>query len=194
MIPMEATPSPIAMTTPILADGPLNVRDATLDDLPAIVAIYNSTVASRQVTADLAPIEVDSRVAWFNAHSPARRPLWVAEREGQVVGWLSLSDFYGRPAYGKTAEVSIYLAEAARGQGLGRRLLGLIMERAPGLGVTTLLAFIFGHNGPSLALFEAFGFSRWGDLPRVAELDGVERDLVILGLRLDESPAASLAA
>lgn len=163
------------------------LRDAALTDLPAIVEIYNSTVASRQVTADLDPVTVESRVAWFHAHSPAHRPLWVAQRGEEMLGWLSLSDFYGRPAYRKTAEVSIYLAPAARGQGLGRYLLGQAIERAPALGVATLLGFIFGHNAPSLGLFEAFGFARWGDLPRVAELDGVERDLIILGKRLDAS-------
>lgn len=182
------------MTTASPSVPPLMVRDATLSDLPAIVAIYNSTVASRQVTADLTPVTVDSRLSWFHAHTPSHRPLWVAEQGGEIVGWLSLSDFYGRPAYQKTAEVSIYLAEAARGQGLGRRLLALAIERSPALGVSTLLGFIFGHNAPSLGLFEAFGFTRWGDLPCVAELDGVERDLIILGLRLGESPAVFLAA
>jgi phosphinothricin acetyltransferase len=57
--------------------------------------------------------------------------------------------------------------------------------RAPRLGLKTLLGFIFGHNEPSLRLFEVFGFQRWGILPRVAELDGVERDLVIIGRRLE---------
>ena len=62
------------------------------------MAIYNSTVAGRAVTADLDPVSVDSRIAWFHAHNATRRPLWVAEADGQMVGWLSFSDFYGRPA------------------------------------------------------------------------------------------------
>ncbi|GAB3628746.1 GCN5-related N-acetyltransferase [Pandoraea terrae] len=168
----------------------LSLRDATLDDLPGIVAIYNSTVASRQVTADLDPIPVDSRVAWFHAHQPKTRPLWVVEHNGVMLGWLSLSDFYGRPAYHRTAEVSIYLSEAARGKGLGRYLLQQLIARAPGFGVRTLLGFIFGHNEASLRLFSAFGFARWGDLPGVAELDGVERDLIIVGLRLPDGVPA----
>ncbi|MFP3710773.1 N-acetyltransferase, partial [Paraburkholderia sp. SIMBA_009] len=57
----------------------LQYRDATLDDLPAIVAIYNSTVPSRQVTADLEPVSIDSRRAWFEAHGREKRPLWVVE-------------------------------------------------------------------------------------------------------------------
>ena len=162
----------------------LTFRDATLADLPTIVAIYNSTVPSRLVTADLEPVSVDSRRAWFDAHVPARRPLWMVENEGQMVGWLSFSDFYGRPAYLATAEISIYLDENARGQGFGAAMLAQALEHAPGLGIQSALGFIFGHNEPSLKLFRRFGFHEWGVLPRVANLDGVERDLVILGLRL----------
>jgi L-amino acid N-acyltransferase YncA len=160
-------------------------RDATEADLPAIVAIYNSTVASREVTADLEPVSVDSRRAWFAAHGPARRPLWVVEEAGRVIAWLSFSDFYGRPAYRHTAEISIYLDDAARGQGLGTRLLDAALARAHEFDVDTALGFVFGHNAPSLKLFARFGFERWGHLPRVAVLDGVERDLVIVGKRLD---------
>jgi L-amino acid N-acyltransferase YncA len=161
-----------------------NFRDATLDDLPGIVAIYNSTVPSRLVTADLEPVTVESRLAWFHAHGPQARPLWVVEENGTVVAWLSFSDFYGRPAYLRSAEVSIYLAESVRGKGLGKQLLQAALERAPALGINTLLGFIFGHNEPSLRLFKGFEFQTWGSLPRVAVLDGVERDLVILGRRL----------
>jgi phosphinothricin acetyltransferase len=161
-----------------------NFRDATLDDLPGIVAIYNSTVPSRLVTADLEPVTVESRLAWFHAHGPRARPLWVVEENGTVLAWLSFSDFYGRPAYQRSAEVSIYLAESARGKGLGKQLLQAALERAPALGIDTVLGFVFGHNEPSLRLFKSFEFQTWGTLPRVAVLDGIERDLVILGRRL----------
>lgn len=169
----------------------LSYRDATLDDLPAIVAIYNSTVPSRQVTADLEPVSVESRVAWFHAHGPQKRPLWVVEdrQNGSVIAWLSFSDFYGRPAYQRSAEVSIYLDERARGKGLGKQLLAASLAAAPALGIDTVLGFIFGHNEASLRLFRGFGFDTWGTLPRVAVLDGVERDLVILGKRLDTAAA-----
>jgi len=159
-------------------------RLANQQDLPAIVAIYNSTVASREVTADTEPVSVESRQAWFDHHNPERRPLWVAEQDGAILGWLSYSDFYGRPAYAGTAELSIYLHEDARGKGLGRYLLGQAIDHAPAIGVHTLLGFVFGHNQPSLKLFDAFGFERWANMPRVATLDGIERDLVILGKRV----------
>lgn len=165
-------------------------RVARQQDLPVIVDIYNSTIASREVTADTEPVTVASRQQWFDDHDPQRRPLWVIHAdndmaaEPEVLGWMSYSNFYGRPAYSGTAELSIYIAEAARGKGIGRYCLEQAIEYAPSIAVHTLLGFIFGHNVPSLALFKKFGFDTWAHLPRVANLDGIERDLIILGRRV----------
>jgi L-amino acid N-acyltransferase YncA len=163
---------------------PKRHRPAVRADLPQIVEIYNSTVPSRMVTADTEPVPVESRLRWFEEHTPGARPLWVVEDAGRIAAWLSFSSFYGRPAYSKTAELSVYVHEGRRNKGLGSYLLAEALAHAPALKVDTLLGFIFGHNEPSLALFRRFGFSRWGELPKVAALDGVERDLVIVGKRL----------
>lgn len=167
-----------------MSDHPMRIRDAVIADLPAIVAIYNAAIPGRMATADTEPISVESRTAWFRDHTPQARPLWVAESDGEIGGWCSLQSFYGRPAYHATAEVSIYVAPNHRRAGIARRLLDECVRRAPELGLATLLGFIFGHNEPSLRLFGSFGFQRWGELPRVAELDEIERDLVIVGRRL----------
>lgn len=161
-----------------------SIRLAAPADLARIVDIYNSTVASREVTADLQPVSVESRRAWFDAHSAERHPLWVAEQGGVVVGWASVSAFYGRPAYDATAELSIYLDAAVRRHGLGQRMLDHVLAACPALQIRTVLGFIFAHNLPSLALFERNGFARWAHLPEVAELDGTRRSLVIVGLAL----------
>jgi L-amino acid N-acyltransferase YncA len=163
----------------------LVIRDARESDLARIVAIYNEAIPGRRATADTEPVTPASRLPWLREHTPARRPLWVAERDGVIAGWLSFQSFYGRPAYAATAEVSVYVSTGAQRGGLGHQLLARAIERAPGLGLATLVAFVFGHNEPSLGLFERHGFERWGRLPRVARLDGVERDLVILGRRLE---------
>jgi L-amino acid N-acyltransferase YncA len=165
-------------------------RLARPEDLPTIVDIYNSTVASREVTADTEPVSVASRQAWFADHNPQRRPLWIIHGAGdeasapEILGWMSYSNFYGRPAYSGTAELSIYIAEAWRGKGIGHYCLEQAIAFAPAISVHTLLGFIFGHNQPSLGLFRKFGFDTWAKLPRVATLDGVERDLIILGKRV----------
>lgn len=163
---------------------PVVHRVATRSDLPDIVDIYNSTIPSRMVTADTEPVSIESRVRWFDEHTPNLRPLWVVEDVGRVVAWLSFSSFYGRPAYAKTAELSVYVHDVFRKRGLGSYLLNEALAYAPTLKVDTLLGFIFGHNEPSLAPFRRFGFSRWGELPKVAALDEIERDLIIVGRRV----------
>lgn len=164
----------------------MTLRHAQAADLPEIVAIYNASIPGRMATADLEPVSVASRSAWFGDFDPSSRPLWVvAGVRGAVEAWLSVRSFYGRPAYRRTVEVSVYTAPDAQRRGHAAALLGHAVDAAPGLGVSTLLAFVFGHNTPSLALFARFGFEDWGRLPRVASLDGKERDLVILGRRID---------
>ncbi|OYD89456.1 N-acetyltransferase [Nostoc sp. 'Peltigera membranacea cyanobiont' 210A] len=164
----------------------MTIRHATETDLPAIVAIYNAAVPSRMATADLEPVSVESRLAWFKGRSPSQRPLWVIEIDGIIAGWLSFQSFYGRPAYSKTAEISIYIAPNFHRSGFGRQLLAQAISESPSLGVKSLVCFIFAHNQPSLKLFETFGFQRWGHLPQIAELDSVERDLVIMGLQISK--------
>jgi L-amino acid N-acyltransferase YncA/uncharacterized protein YndB with AHSA1/START domain len=163
----------------------LKFRNATLEDLPLIVGIYNSTIPSRMVTADLTPVSVESRLQWFHNHSSDRRPLWIVTDGAEVpLGWASFQSFYGRPAYDATAEVSIYLDEQQRGKGYGLKVLNYCVEAAPDYGIKTLLAFIFAHNTPSLKLFHQLGFEDWGRLPDVALLDGREESLMILGRKI----------
>ncbi|WP_159731228.1 GNAT family N-acetyltransferase [Sphingobacterium sp. 18053] len=163
----------------------LKFRDAAQHDLPRIVEIYNSTIASRMVTADNAPVSVASRQKWFDEHNASKRPLWLIEDENnQILGWVSFQSFYGRPAYDATVEISIYLDEQQRGRGLGKQILQYCIDKAPDLGVHTLLGFIFAHNLPSIALFEKMGFKEWANLPNIATLDQEERSLKILGIRI----------
>ena len=169
----------------------MQIRDAVEADLSAIVAIYNATIPSRMVTGDLEPISVTSRLEWFHHHQPTAYPLWVMEIEGQITGWLGFQPFYGRPAYRGTAEISLYVSQHYRRQGCGRQLLAKAIEDSPRLHLHTILGFIFGHNLPSLRLFEQMGFQQWGYLPQVANLDGVERDLVIVGRRAEATTIAA---
>ena len=160
-------------------------RNATIDDMAQIVAIYNSTVPTRMVTADTEPVTVESRLPWFYEHNADTRPLWVIEDENkQIIGWVSFQSFYGRPAYAATAEISIYLDVSQRGKGIGKEVLQYSTDKAKLFGIKTLLGFIFAHNEPSLKLFRQSGFEEWATLPDIAVLDGVERSLKIVGKRI----------
>jgi len=157
------------------------IRDAVEADLPAIVDIYNATVWTRMVTAELEPTTVETRLPWFREHSPEQYPFWVAESEGRVIGWLDFKKFLPRAAYRGVAEISVYIHEEFRRRGVGHQLLEQAMARASSLGIIALVGLIFGHNEPSLKLFQRLGFERWGFFPGIALLDGVERDLVMMG-------------
>ncbi|MDJ0844745.1 MAG: GNAT family N-acetyltransferase [Crocosphaera sp.] len=161
------------------------IRRANLEDLRDIVEIYNDSIPSRIATGDLQTITVDSRLKWFQDRDHQHYPIWVIENNNQVIGWVSLQHFYGRPAYKSTAEISLYIGEKSRGQGIGKKLLEYVIAESPKLGLTNLLGFIFAHNQPSLNLFKKYNFQQWGYLPKVAKLDNIERDLIIMGLHLD---------
>src|SRR5437867_1631110 len=161
----------------------MTIRDAIEADLPAIVRIYNATVPTRMVTAELEPTTIEARLPWFREHSPDQHPVWVAESDGRVIGWLDFKKFLPRCAYRGTAEISVYVDEKFRRRGVARRLLEEAIARSPSLGITAIVGLIFGQNDPSLKLFEQLGFQRWGLLPGIARLEDVERDLIVMGRR-----------
>lgn len=163
----------------------LLIRHGEARDLPAIVAIYNASIPGRLATADTEAVTVASREEWFRGFERASRPLWVAEDEGgMIVGWMGLRSFYGRPAYHRTVESAVYVDPSHQRAGVARRLLTHALAECPALGIANVLAFVFAHNMPSVTLFEAHGFGRWGLLPKVCEMDGKEHDVLILGRRL----------
>ena len=157
------------------------IRDAVESDLPAIIDIYNAAVATRLSTAQLETVTLEERRNWLRDHSPDRNPFWVLEMDGQVAGWLTFKSFLPRCAYRGTTELSVYVDLEFRRRGIAKKLLEEAIERAPALGISAMVGLIFAHNEPSVKLFSRLGFERWGLLPRIAQLDGVERDLTIMG-------------
>jgi phosphinothricin acetyltransferase len=167
----------------------MQIRVAVEADLSAIIQIYNAAIPSRLATADLEPISVESRRTWFRSHED-RYPVWVitigdrniqSDQNEKIIGWLSLQMFYGRPAYHKTAEVSIYIDPMFQGKGIGKKLLSHAIAQCPKLNITKLVGFVFAHNAASRRLFERLSFTEWGFLPEIAELDGIDQSLVIFG-------------
>ena len=161
----------------------MKIRNAVAADLTAIVDIYNQSIPDRLSTADTQPVTLADKLDWYRDRS-ANRPLWIATKEKRVLGWLSFQNFYGRPAYHHTAEISIYVDPAFHRQGIGSQLLARAIAHSPQLQLSTLLAFVFAHNQPSLNLFAKNGFERWGYLPDIAELDRIKRSLVVLGCKV----------
>ena len=162
------------------------IRRAVEKDLPQIVAIYNATIPSRLATADIQPVTVEARKEWFFKHDD-ERPIWVSvdEATGMIQGWLSFNSFYGRPAYRATVEISVYVADSARRLGIGNLMMDWSFVEARKIGIRTILAFIFSHNGPSISFFERAGFKEWGRFPEIAEMDGKLYGLSIYGLKLE---------
>ena len=160
------------------------MRYAQESDLPAIVAIYNAAIPTRLATADTEPVSVESKRAWFNAHTPERHPLLVHEIDGEIVAWVAFHPFYDRPAYDHTAEVSLYIAPAHQGKGLGKQLLTEGLTVAQQAGIKTIISLIFSHNVRSLNLFRSFDFEEWGQLPNVTEMDGNEYSVTMQGKRI----------
>lgn len=163
----------------------LTFQFANVDDLERIVGTYNASIPAKLATADLLPVSVKSKIAWFNDHNESTRPLWLVHSGDKYIGWISFTSFYGRPAYNKTVEVSIYLEEDAKGKGRGKLCLQFAIEEAKKREIKTLLGFIFGHNEPSLRLFYSQGFEKWAQLPEIADMEGVWRDLIILGKKVE---------
>jgi phosphinothricin acetyltransferase len=151
------------------------IRIAQLDDLPAIVEIYNQSIPSKQSTGDTQPLRVEDRVTWFAEHRPAEHPIFVAEVDGRVVGWCSLSAYRpGRAALRFTAEISYYIDLTHHRQGIGTALIESALTACPALRIKHLIAIVLEVNQASLKLLEKMGFEKWGYLPRVADFDGKE--------------------
>ena len=155
----------------------MTIRDLRPDDWPVVRAIYEGGIRGGNATFET---EAPSWERWDAAHS---EPRLVAERDGAVVGWAALSPVSDRCCYQGVGDVSVYVAGAARGSGVGRTLLGALVERSEQAGFWTLNAGVFPENDPSLRLHKACGFREVGVRERLGELHGVWRDVVLLERR-----------
>jgi phosphinothricin acetyltransferase len=140
------------------------VRPAISDDVPAILAIYNEAVLTTTASADIAAESLENRTDWFHTLTTTGFPVVVAEEEGCVLGWGSLKPYNPRPGYRFTTENSVYIAEAARGRGVGKVILADLLRRAGELPVRSVIAGISGDNEASLRLHRSFGFKDAGTL------------------------------
>jgi len=169
------------------AQKSIAIRTAELEDLPAIVAIYNQAVPTHRSTANTREYTVEERKPWFLEHDPARHPIFVAQVEGRTAGWCSLSAYRpGRLALRFTAELSIYIDAAFQHQGVGSALIVHAVQASPALGIRNIVGVVIDRNEGSQQLLVKHGFQRWGYLPRVLEFDGEEFGEYYFGMRVSD--------
>lgn len=159
------------------------IRLATADDVPAITGIYNQAVTETTASFDLEPRPVEDRMAWFTAHGP-RHPVLVADVDGVIAGWASLSPYSERAAYDDTAEISIYIERAWYRRGIGAALGMELLARARSAGLHSIIARICTENEASMNLTRTLGFTEAGVLHQVGFKFGRWLDVAQLELVL----------
>jgi phosphinothricin acetyltransferase len=157
----------------------VTVRAMAASDWPIVARIYAEGIATGTATFET---EVPSWEAWDASHHAG--PRLVAEEDGHVVGWIAVSPVSRRPVYRGVVEHSVYVAQAARGRGVGRLLLDALVRSAPDHGIWTIQTSVFEANAATVALHEAAGFRRVGRRERIAQRDGEWRDTLLMELRL----------
>lgn len=162
-----------------MTTSPLTIRPATPADLPAINAIYNYYVTRSTCTYQLEEETAAARQTWFEHHG-AEHPVIVAEREGAIVGWGSLSRFHPRAAFCHTVENSVYVQHDQQRCGIGSRLLDDLITRAAACGHHAILAGIDREQTGSLALHARHGFVEVGRYREVGFKFGRWLDVVYL--------------
>jgi L-amino acid N-acyltransferase YncA len=149
----------------------------------AVARIYAEGIATGNATFET---EVPSWESWEAAHLPDQRV--VAVDGGEVAGWAAMSLVSGRCVYAGVVESSVYIAESARGRGVGRALMEELIRRSEAAGIWTIQTGIFPENTASLALHERVGFRVVGLRERLGEHHGRWRDVVFLERRSPEFP------
>jgi L-amino acid N-acyltransferase YncA len=155
------------------------VRPLHPEDYPTVAAVFAEGVATGVATFETS---VPSWEEWDAAHLAEHR--FVAELDEEVVGWVAVVPYSRRAVYSGVGEESVYVAERARGCGVGRALLEAAIQSARDGGLWTLQAGIFPDNAASLELHRRLGFREVGVRERIGQLGGVWRDVVLLELRL----------
>ena len=160
------------------------VRPATVADLPAILAIYNDAVVNTTAIWNDAVVDIDNRLAWFEARARQNYPVLVADLVGAVVGYGSFGDFRPFDGYRHTVENSVYVAADARRRGVASALLAALIERGQALGKHVMIAGIAADNLASIRLHAKHGFTETARMPEVGTKFGRWLALVFMQKRL----------
>jgi L-amino acid N-acyltransferase len=157
----------------------LKLRSARIEDLDSITEIYNEAIIKTAATFDTEMKTTDEQKKWFDDHG-SKNPILVAELNGIIVGWASLSKWSDRCAYSDTAEISLYVREDHQGKGIGRRLIESIIEEGKSAGLHTIIARITEGNEPSIHLHQSVGFAPIGTMKEVGCKFGKRLDVFLM--------------
>lgn len=162
----------------ISAGNSMSIRVAKEEDLQELLEIYNYEVMHGVATFDLEPKSLEERKSWFSEHNVDNHPLYVAQVDNHVAGYASLSSYREKEAYKTTVELSIYIGQAYRGQGVATALMESILEEARKReDIHTVVSVITAGNKASRRLHEKFGFSFCGSMKEVGMKFGEYRDI-----------------
>ncbi|MBN3728172.1 GNAT family N-acetyltransferase [Burkholderia sp. Ac-20379] len=167
----------------------MEIRDANLQDIEGITAIYNDAVLNTLAIWNETPVDTANRTAWLGDRRRAGYPVLVAVDDAQqVIGYASFGDWRAFDGFRETVEHSIYVRSDQRGKGIGPQLMTALIERARALGKHVMVAGIEAGNTGSIRLHEKLGFTHTGTLTQVGMKFGKWLDLAFLQLTLDSRP------
>lgn len=181
MAGLEAGPAAGAVAGPGVA-----LRDAVAGDAPGIAAIWNPIIRETAITFWPHPRTEDEIARMIGERQAAGWAFLVAEGPGEVLGFASFFQFRGGPGYAHCMELTINLAPAARGRGVGALLLGALEDRARGFGARVMLGAVTGSNAASLRFHRRMGYAEMGRIPDAGWKFGQFHDLVLMGKRLGD--------
>jgi L-amino acid N-acyltransferase YncA len=167
----------------------VSIRAARRDDAGAIAEIYNQGVEDGQATFETEPRTAGDFTEDLAA--PEAPPFLVAEDGGRVVGWARLRPYSPRPCYAGVGEASLYVGRAARGEGIGLRLMEELADEAGHRRYWKLIGLLFPENRPSVALCRAAGWREVGLFHRHGRLEGRWRDVLLMERLVGEAVQAS---
>jgi phosphinothricin acetyltransferase len=136
----------------------MKIREATGEDLPQLLSIYNDIILHTTAVYDYTPHTIEMRQQWFDIKKQQGQPVFVAEEENKIAGFSSFGPFRAWAAYKYAVENSVYVAAERRGHGIGKLLIPPLIDAARTLGMHTMIAGIDATNEASLKLHRSFGF------------------------------------
>jgi len=163
----------------------IKIRFAERKHLPFIVDIYNQAIRSKCATGDLKEFSLEQRVDWFEKYDKENYPIYIAEINGEVVGFCTISPYRpGREAMSSVAEISYYIDYSYHKKGVGSQLLKYVIADCNRIGKENLLAILLDINRTSINILEKFNFEKWAHLPGIININGKKCGHLIYGLKI----------